>query len=543
MEHPKDSGLIDRACCSAGVTNLQIQAQQTSIKSEADDKTILKGQSGGRTSKNASDDNGTCSTESDEAKNRYLLNGQSQERTHKRASGDDSTCSTETDKKLQKEKGQEKFQKTRSGGWSIGIRQVKAVSSFVQLKVGNMDINARIDSGAEITILSSQIYEKLTNAPAKIKDIELLMADNDTVLKGFIIQPLKMKLGNQNFSERVHVASIGEYMLLGHDLLHHLGVCLDMRADTLILNEDRIPITTSLKDYRLTVARVSVKKKVIVPPNSVVRLPCKMNAEMQEDYFIEPVDKLNVLMPRTMCPASTEPTVCLVNPSDSFRTLKKVAVIGSAFKVDAFQEEDMESGVSCSNIQPNVSSVNQNNHAEKGSCCFSEQQRAEEPVEQIIPEHLEQLNETSIENLNAEQQQNLKKFLCDHQDVFAKHDFDLGTVTAIQHDIDTGTAQPVKQRMRRTPACFVNEEEELLKKMLDAGVIQESVSDWASSPVLKRKRDGSVRWCIDYRALNDRTIKDTFPLPIIEDCLDTLVGHVWFSKLDANSAYWQVLVK
>ena len=68
-----------------------------------------------------------------------------------------------------------------------------------------------------------------------------------------------------------------------------------------------------------------------------------------------------------------------------------MAVIGSAFEVDAFQEEDMESGVSCSNIQPNVSSVNQNNHGEKGSCCFSEQQRAEEPVEQIIPEHLEQL--------------------------------------------------------------------------------------------------------------------------------------------------------
>ena len=201
-----------------------------------------------------------------------------------------------------------------------------------------MDINARIDSGAEITILSSQIYEKLKNAPAKIKDIELQMADNDTVLKGFIIQPLKMKLGNQNFSERVHVASIGDDMLLGHDLLHHLGVCLDMRSDTLILNEDRIPITTSFKDYRLTVARVSVKKKVIVPPNSVVRVPCKMNAEMQEDYFIEPVDKLNVLMPRTVCPASTEPTVCLVNPSDSFRTLKKGAVIGSDLKLMLFKK-------------------------------------------------------------------------------------------------------------------------------------------------------------------------------------------------------------
>ena len=100
FEHPKDSGLIDKACSSGGVTNLQTQAQQISIKSEADDKTILKCQSGGRTSKNASDDNGTCSTKSDEGKNRYLLNGQPQETTS--ASGDDSTCSTKTDKKAPK---------------------------------------------------------------------------------------------------------------------------------------------------------------------------------------------------------------------------------------------------------------------------------------------------------------------------------------------------------------------------------------------------------------------------------------------------------
>ena len=127
--------------------------------------------------------------------------------------------------------------------------------------------------------------------------------------------------------------------------------------------------------------------------------------------------------------------------------------------------------------------------------------------------------------------------------MFAKNAFDLDTFTSIEHCIDTGEAKPIKQRLRRTPACFVGEEEAHLKKMLEAGVIQESNSDWASSPVLIRKRDGSVRWCIDYRALNNVTVKDVFPLPIVDDCLDTLAGNVWFSKLDANSAYWQVPVK
>ena len=151
---------------------------------------------------------------------------------------------------------------------SVYIHQVRAGSSFVQLKVGSIDINARIDSGAEITILSSKIYEKLNNAPAKVKEVGLQMADKDTVKKGFIIQPLKMKLGNQCFSERVYVASIGDDMLLGHDLLHHLGVCLDMHTDTLILNEEQIPVTTNFNNNTLTVARVSVKHKVRLPPNT-----------------------------------------------------------------------------------------------------------------------------------------------------------------------------------------------------------------------------------------------------------------------------------
>ena len=59
-------------------------------------------------------------------------------------------------------------------------------------------------------------------------------------------------------------------------------------------------------------------------------------------------------------------------------------------------------------------------------------------------------------------------------------------------------------------------------------------------PVLVRKKDESVRWCVDYRALNKVAINDTYPLPLIEECLDTLAGNQWFSKFDANAAYWQI---
>ena len=66
------------------------------------------------------------------------------------------------------------------------------------------------------------------------------------------------------------------------------------------------------------------------------------------------------------------------------------------------------------------------------------------------------------------------------------------------------------------------------------------MSDWASPPVLVRKKDGGVCWCIDYRALNSVTVKDAFPLPCIEECLDTLAKAKYMSTLDLVSGYWQL---
>ena len=86
------------------------------------------------------------------------------------------------------------------------------------------------------------------------------------------------------------------------------------------------------------------------------------------------------------------------------------------------------------------------------------------------------------------------------------------------------------------------EDEGHLDKILAASVLRPSISDWASVPVLVRKKDESVRWCVYYQELNKVTIKDTYPLPLIEECLDTLAGSQWFSKLNANAAYWQIKI-
>jgi len=80
----------------------------------------------------------------------------------------------------------------------------------------------------------------------------------------------------------------------------------------------------------------------------------------------------------------------------------------------------------------------------------------------------------------------------------------------------------------------------MVQEMLKGEVIQESVSPWASSVVLVRKKDGALCFCIDYRRLNAVTSKDTFPLPRIDDLLDQLKGKNIFTTFDAKRGYWQI---
>jgi transposase InsO family protein len=159
-----------------------------------------------------------------------------------------------------------------------------------------------------------------------------------------------------------------------------------------------------------------------------------------------------------------------------------------------------------------------------------------------LPEHLEELYDATIERENLEEvtRIGLRALLIKHQNLFAKNDTDLGRTTVVEHDILTGDSPPIRQPPRRPPIALQPELDKELDKMLDAGVVSPGQSPWASPVVLVRKKDGSIRFCIDYRRLNATTKFDAYPLPRVDETFETLAGAQWFTTLDLLSGYWQV---
>ena len=119
---------------------------------------------------------------------------------------------------------------------------------------------------------------------------------------------------------------------------------------------------------------------------------------------------------------------------------------------------------------------------------------------------------------------------------------ELGLTTLVEHKIETGEAVPVKQPPRRMPNSLRTVLEDQVGEMLENNIIKPSNSPWSSPIVLVRKKDGTWRFCIDFRKLNDVTVKDAFPLPQVADLMDNLAGHQYFSTLDLATGYWQVPV-
>ena len=155
---------------------------------------------------------------------------------------------------------------------------------------------------------------------------------------------------------------------------------------------------------------------------------------------------------------------------------------------------------------------------------------------------LEKLDLSGLEAWTTEQAEKARSLLREHHDIFSLEKHDMGHTKATKHKIvlkDPDTP-PFKERFHRIPPPQLDEVREHLKLMLDAGVVRPSNSPWCNAVVLVRKKDGLLRFCINFQRLNALTIKDSHLLPRISETLESLAGVAHYLTFDLNSGFWQV---
>ena len=208
----------------------------------------------------------------------------------------------------------------------------------IPVRVAEHSIVAVVDSATDVTIISDRVFSQLRNPPPKLRDVKLDTAGRKMTMRGFVAGPIKLKIGETWYRGPVYVAPIEQDMLLGIDLLKQGSAVLNIGKGTLTYEGYEITMGMTDCEGQPMVARVTVTQRKVVPPHSVVRIKCAMDTKMPE-CVIEPSSGLKVTAPRVVSGEGNSPTMCLVNTSDRYLTMRKGTEVGRAYPVDAFVSE------------------------------------------------------------------------------------------------------------------------------------------------------------------------------------------------------------
>lgn len=162
------------------------------------------------------------------------------------------------------------------------------------------------------------------------------------------------------------------------------------------------------------------------------------------------------------------------------------------------------------------------------------------PMETVSSDFDESLINFGDSPISEQWKNRLCKKLGQKSHVFSMHEWDVGLARGVEYRIRLSDSRPFRQQSRRLAPADIEDVRKHLQELLQAGIIAESGSPYASPIVVVRKKTGAIRMCIDYRLLNSRTIPDQYTTPCIEDALNALTGSQWFSVLDLRSGYYQI---
>ena len=395
---------------------------------------------------------------------------------------------------------------------------------FVHTKVNGKSLQLLCDSGANVSILNSSLLNTWGNSLeprlTPVNTMLLTVTGESKPFKGKAV--VQMQLGKCTFEHEVLFADITQDGIIGIDFMIKNKCDLMISRSCLKVKGEEIPCYMS-NGIQPVCCRVALAENLSIPADSEIIVSGKPLDSLDRK-------RLGIVEPSMKFVQNTGVMVAkaLVDPKTGNIPLR----LANFSKDPVMVHKDMVTAV----LQP-VESVGSERDQKSRVCQASESSR--DPNE--LPEYLVPLFERSSEHLDTAQKTRLKQFLVRNSDIFSKSSSDIGHTTLIQHHIDVQNAKPVKKVPYRIPLAKRKVAEQEIQKMAADGIIEKCPqSAWNAPVVMVTKPDQSVRFCCDFRGLNEVTVKDCQPLPRIDDSLDALSGSKWWSCLDMKSGYWQL---
>ena len=357
-------------------------------------------------------------------------------------------------------------------------------------------VNFTIDSGASLTSVSYQVYQKIPeNRRPKLKESGPTNHAVGEELRNYGSAIMELQIGPLQFDHECSIVGITDDVLFGDDLLLN-----DSSGPADILNtKERMVFHGASIPLQLKrpsqIRRVTMAKDIVIPPMAEIigqayidrgedmgddeesKVLLKMHGNLPENY--------GYVLASTLVDAANNVTVPvrIFNPSCEPVEIKQDSVIGQAESVSVVQTISKNEDPSQVGNMSIVKRINFQKKTEiqpktQMSRRASKWQRKEiarrvhaDKLTAPVPEHLRELYEKSIKGKSEEQKRKIHNLLLDHQNVFAKDEFDIGWTNLVEHTIDTGNSRPVKQPPHRMPLAFAGEDHRAIEKFTKQGVI------------------------------------------------------------------------
>ena len=435
----------------------------------------------------------------------------------------------------------------------------------------NLDVNGHevpflYDPGASYTLIDLDVFNSLPeeSRPALTEDAASIEAAGQVCLDVRGVATVILTTGTQRFTINMPVVKdLGNPAVLGTNVLATVQShrCSLERGDSFVeLNGERLRLYSDRDEACFTTCTLAAPATAhvsVIQPGGETRIEVPVPRGEGHAYgprrqVVGRVEALDTTLTKHGLRVARE----VVRLDGRQRPTVSVNVINSTDSVQV-----LPAGEPIATLEP-MSNVSDTLSPEEAAALPSEKTlQREDPVGMMtvgasgspvngmpvpVPgdtSHIDDLVEksrTALEN-DPRWAARAEAFLRANAGVFSKGKHDLGRCQTTYHTIDIIEGErPVKCPPRRKGAIMEEAEAEMVEDMLKHGIVEPCQSPWAAGVVLVTKKDDSLRFCVDYRPLNKRTVKDSWPLPYIQDCFDRLRGATWFTTLDLSSGYWQV---